>query len=137
MTKTNPTIESDAFRIIDANLNRLKEGIRVIEDVYRYIYNNQEISTQLKHIRHSIKADNYRELLLHRDIKNDVLKKTTVSETNRKSIKDIVIANFKRAEESSRVLEEIYKLFNTELSEHFKNIRYSIYDLETRIIDEL
>jgi thiamine-phosphate pyrophosphorylase len=133
MTKTNPTIESDSFRIIDANLNRLKEGIRVIEDIYRYIYNNKEISTQLKHIRHSVRVDKYKELLLHRDIKNDVLKKTTSSETNRNSIEDIIIANFKRAEESSRVLEEIYKLFDIELSEHFKTIRYSIYDLEARI----
>jgi len=121
------------LRLLDANLNRLKEGIRVIEDIYRYIYNNKEISTQLKHIRHSIRVGNYKELLLHRDIKNDVLKKTTSSETNRNSIEDIIIANFKRAEESSRVLEEIYKLFDIELSEHFKTIRYSIYDLEARI----
>ena len=34
-------INSSLYRVIDANLNRLKEGIRVIEDIFRYIYNNK------------------------------------------------------------------------------------------------
>ena len=40
------------LRLIDANLNRLREGIRVVEDIFRYIYNNKQISTKLKSLRH-------------------------------------------------------------------------------------
>jgi thiamine-phosphate pyrophosphorylase len=40
------------------------------------------------------------------------------------------VANYKRAQESSRVLEEMYKIVDPELSEHFKGIRYALYTLE-------
>ena len=42
----------------------------------------------------------------------------------------ILIANFKRAQESSRVLEEFCKLISIEDSETFKYIRYELYNLE-------
>lgn len=51
------------LRLIDANLNRLREGIRVVEDIFRYIYNNKEISTKLKSLRHIARTKNYYELL--------------------------------------------------------------------------
>lgn len=46
------------LRLIDANLNRLREGIRVVEDIFRYIYNNKEISTKLKSLRHIARTKN-------------------------------------------------------------------------------
>ncbi|MEA3490996.1 MAG: thiamine-phosphate pyrophosphorylase, partial [Campylobacterota bacterium] len=42
----------------------------------------------------------------------------------------LMIANFSRAQESSRVLEESFKLTDTSLSELFKSIRYELYALE-------
>lgn len=71
------------LRLIDANLNRLREGIRVVEDIFRYVYNNKEIASKLKELRHKSRIDIYDELLDCRDIKNDVLKKSTTSEQNR------------------------------------------------------
>jgi len=117
-------------RLIDANLNRLREGIRVLEDINRYIYNRKELTSKLKHLRHSIaKAyDNHR--IFHRDIAGDVQKQTIASELNRQSIDDILIANFSRTQESARVLEESFKLMSAELSQHFKTIRYELYALE-------
>jgi thiamine-phosphate pyrophosphorylase len=53
---------------------------------------------------------------------------------NREDLNSILIANFKRAQESSRVLEEFGKLISSEVSENFKNIRYELYDLEKIII---
>lgn len=41
-------------RLIDANLNRIKEGIRVIEDVNRYIYDDAALSSTLKQLRHKL-----------------------------------------------------------------------------------
>jgi len=118
------------LRILDANLNRLREGIRVVEDVFRYVYNDAQTALRLKNLRHLSRIDIYNELLSSRDIKNDVLKKTTQSETNREDLYSILIANFKRAQESARVLEEFGKLLSNETSEKFKYIRYELYDLE-------
>lgn len=118
------------LRLIDANLNRLREGIRVVEDIFRYIYNNKEISTKLKSLRHIARTKNYYELLETRDVENDVLRESIKSEQNREDLNSILIANFKRAQESSRVLEELTKLSSIEDSENFKYIRYELYNLE-------
>ena len=118
------------FRLIDANLNRLKEGIRVIEDVNRYLYDDKKISSKLKELRHLAKIENYLEILPYRDIQNDVLKTSIKTEMVRKNITSILLANYKRAQEASRVLEEIFKLLNPAKSEDFKIIRYELYALE-------
>ena len=118
------------LRLIDANLNRLREGIRVVEDIFRYIYNNKEISTKLKSLRHIARTKNCYELLETRDVENDVLRESIKSEQNREDLNSILIANFKRAQESSRVLEELTKLSSIEDSENFKYIRYELYNLE-------
>ncbi|MCT7486948.1 thiamine-phosphate pyrophosphorylase [Aliarcobacter cryaerophilus] len=118
------------LRLIDANLNRLREGIRVVEDIFRYIYNNKKISTKLKSLRHIARTKNYYELLETRDVENDVLRESIKSEQNREDLNSILIANFKRAQESSRVLEELTKLSSIEDSENFKYIRYELYNLE-------
>ena len=127
-------LSSELFRVIDANLNRLKEGIRVVEDIMRYRDNNKELSSKLKNLRHKARIDENEELLKHRDSINDVLRPTIKSELNRTDIKSIIVANFKRAQESSRVLEELYKLSDSTYSENFKYIRYELYNLEKEII---
>jgi thiamine-phosphate pyrophosphorylase len=130
----NEIISPELLRVCDANLNRLKEGIRVIEDILRYKDNNKKYALELKKIRHLAKLDNYKELLAQRDSINDVLKPSTKSEQYRKNIEDIIVSNFKRAQESSRVLEEIFKLSDIKISEKFKSIRYSLYNLEKEIL---
>ena len=118
------------LRLIDANLNRLREGIRVVEDIFRYIYNNKQTAIKLKELRHLSRLKNYFELLETRDVKNDVLRSSIKSEQNRSDLNSILIANFKRAQESARVLEEFTKLISIEDSENFKYIRYELYNLE-------
>ena len=118
------------LRLIDANLNRLCEGIRVVEDIFRYVYNDKQTALKLKDLRHLSRLDNYIELLETRDVKNDVLRTSIKSEQNRSDLNSILIANFKRAQESSRVLEEFCKLISIEDSENFKYIRYELYNLE-------
>lgn len=126
-------MEQKNLRLIDANLNRLREGIRVVEDIYRYIFNDKTTASALKKLRHSSRIALYDELLLSRDIQNDVLKKSTQSEQNRENLNSILIANFKRAQESARVLEEFGKLIDSDTSENFKYIRYELYHLEKNI----
>ena len=130
---TNP-LSPELFRVIDANLNRLKEGIRVVEDITRYRDNNKELSIKLKQLRHKSRIDEYQELLKNRDSVNDVLKTSTKSELTRTDVTSVIAANFKRAQESSRVLEELFKLHSVEYSENFKSIRYELYSLEKEIV---
>ena len=127
--KTN-SLSPELYRVIDANLNRLKEGIRVVEDILRYKENNKELSSKLKSLRHQARIDEIKELLENRDSINDVLKASTKSEQKRTNLQSIITANFKRAQESARVLEELFKLSNIKYSEKFKTIRYELYNLE-------
>jgi len=128
-TKTD-TLSPELFRVIDANLNRLKEGIRVIEDIARYLQNDQMIASRLKALRHQSVTDDLQPLLASRDSVNDVLRPTVPSEMRRDTLASVLIANYKRAQESSRVLEEMYKIVDPALSETFKAIRYELYTLE-------
>ncbi|MBX7490701.1 thiamine-phosphate pyrophosphorylase [Helicobacter sp. Faydin-H64] len=122
------------MRILDANLNRLREGIRVVEDILRYGFSHKDFALSLKNLRHQCRIANSLELLNTRDSLKDVLKTSTKNEQQRENLKAIFIANFKRAQESARVLEEILKLDNTQESERFKNIRYTLYALEKDIL---
>lgn len=124
-------MKSNNLRLIDANLNRLREGIRVVEDIFRYIYNDKHTALKLKELRHLSRIDIYTQMLETRDVKNDVLRESIKSEQNRDDLYSILIANFKRAQESSRVLEEFCKLISIKDSENFKYIRYELYTLET------
>lgn len=128
-------MNKENLRLLDANLNRLREGIRVVEDIFRYIYSDKQTSSKLKSLRHKSRIEQYDKLLDSRDIIGDVLKDTTTSELNREDLKSILISNFKRAEESARVLEEFTKLISAKDSANFKNIRYDLYDLEKRILE--
>jgi len=122
--------DASLYRVIDANLNRLKEGVRVIEDIARYINNDKALASKLKEVRHQSRIDDLQNLLSSRDSVNDVLRPTVTSEMNRDSLESIIIANYKRAQESSRVLEEMYKIVDPTLSENFKSLRYALYQLE-------
>ena len=129
--KNNPPL----FRTLDANLNRFKEGIRVVEDILRYEYDSP-LAKELKNLRH-IKIPDYEKYVKYRNSQNDILKVSTKSEQKRDSVKDLIISNLKRSQESARVLEEIFKLFDIITSEKFKSARYKLYTLEKEILQTL
>ncbi|WP_353661607.1 thiamine-phosphate pyrophosphorylase [Hydrogenimonas sp. SS33] len=128
--KSNETRGPKLYRLVDANLNRLKEGIRVIEDINRYLYDNTTLTPKLKQLRHLARIDDYPLFLCHRDIRNDILKSTTESEAKRENVESLLLANYKRAQEAARVLEESFKLIDAKKAEDFKTIRYELYALE-------
>lgn len=124
------TSSDKTWRLIDANLNRLKEGVRVIEDIARYLNDDTLLASKLKNIRHECKINNYVDIIKSRDSINDVLKDSTISEMQRADIDSILIANYKRTQESARVLEEVFKILDPAMSDKFKKIRYELYTLE-------
>jgi thiamine-phosphate pyrophosphorylase len=135
---------SPVTRIIDENLNRLAEGLRVLEDIARMVLNDSELTTRLKTLRHSlVRADLPFNLALlrARDAAGDVgaaLEAPGQNEPRPLSI--IVIANARRAQESLRVLEETAKLpeIAGQLDSHtFQQARFTLYSIEKELAARL
>lgn len=126
-------------RMIDANINRICEGLRVIEDFLRFEMNDEEYIDQLKKIRHYIRErigeKHSKENLPFRDSANDKGKKNSETENKRDSYTDLIKANFYRVEEGLRVLEECFKLTKEiDTIKKVKSYRFEIYDIEKKVI---
>ncbi len=126
------------YRVMDANLNRAKEGLRVCEDICRFVYDHRQWTRGFKTIRHQLTESavgiGITNLVAARHIEGDVGKKTISSEFARGKVDDILYANAQRVKESIRVLEEFAKLKDRHTAEDFKKLRYRMYALEKRII---
>jgi thiamine-phosphate pyrophosphorylase len=138
--------------MIDANLNRSSEGLRVLEDVARFLLNNAELSQRLKSLRHDLARETKSlsvGLLSHRDSEHDVghpypaaprEKKLNIKTTSPQSLLDLVTANAKRVEESLRVVEELAKLPELSAmlnSASFEQTRFALYTLEQDLISRI
>lgn len=125
------------YRIIDANLNRAREGLRVCEDICRFVWDQREGARGFKEIRHRltgvIMSLDIPNLLESRNIEGDVGKITLDGELRRRDAEDIFYANAQRVKESIRVLEEFAKLRNAPLAKDLKKLRYRIYALEKKV----
>ncbi len=122
---------SSKYRILDANLNRAREAFRVVEDIVHFSGNDRVLYGKLKRIRHDLSrlAKNiYPRLLASRDSRRDV--SLSGKEKRREDVRDILIANLKRAEESIRVLEEFAKLISVDAGYRLKRIRFRTYGIE-------
>jgi len=132
-----PIQENRVNRIIDANINRAKEGLRVCEELARFVFEHKSLTKQLKDSRHSIDAlaramVKRDQLLASRNSARDIGQKVYGKELNRKTLCDIFFANIQRVKESIRVLEEFSKLKNKNIAVAFKDLRYGIYDIERK-----
>jgi thiamine-phosphate pyrophosphorylase len=130
-------IDKDALRIIDANSNRVREALRVIEDIVRFRREDARLTSRLKRERHII-AKHCDHILKHnlkglkaRQTRTDPGRDSmTRGEAHRADWTDVMLSNFRRAEEGLRVLEEVCKLIDVALSRHFKRSRFRVYRLE-------
>jgi len=102
------------LRVIDANLNRLAEGLRILEEAARMILDDTDLTQQLKNLRHDLVRNDVPfniELIRARNSEGDVGADMEVS--GEKKLKDlplVIISNSRRVQESLRVLEEMAKL---------------------------
>jgi len=132
-------MESKVYRIIDVNLNRASEGLRVVEDGLRLIFEDKELSSQIKRLRHKINVlrkdkEFNRKLLEERNTDTDPGKPVNYDLTvTGKNFEDIILMNLKRAMESVRVIEEFLKSINNQSWKSYKEIRFALYDIEKDI----
>lgn len=125
------------YRVMDANFNRAKEGLRVCEDICRFVYDQRQWTNSFKAVRHQLTdaaaGIGILKLVAARHIEGDVGKRTANSELARKNVDDIFYANAQRVKESIRVLEEFAKLKDRRVAEDFKKLRYRMYAIEKKI----
>lgn len=128
------------FRLLDANINRAAEGLRVLEDIARFGFDQQELSAALRRLRHAVR-DLFKgqedTLLAARNAAEDVGKR--ISEQNlsdqRSNLRDTVQANFKRVQEAARTVEEVLKAHgNYAAGKKIEQLRFQVYDLEASFL---
>ena len=129
------------LRVIDANYNRAKEGMRVVEDIFRFIEEDDPMRALARAIRHGISKYTPARLLLDaaqtRDSSKDLGRKTDILELSRSSVNDILIANLQRAKEALRVLEECFKITCPKNVAKIKQLRYQLYEAEKEIFAKI
>lgn len=136
--------KKEILRVMDANLNRLREALRVCEEVTRFVVEDKKYTARLKDIRHDV-ADvvsnatgmEYLSLVRSRDAVGDVGKRSLPQELKRTGPQAILNANLQRAKESARVLEEFSKPIDRKTAESFKKIRFDIYTAEKNLADKV
>ncbi len=128
--------EKGTLRILDVNLNRFREALRVCEDITRFVIEDKILTAKLKNLRHEVanaisKSRNlkYASLVSSRDVKGDI-GRYMPEELNRRDTLDILSANIERAKESARVLEEFSKIIDKGLALKFKKLRFKVYEIE-------
>jgi thiamine-phosphate pyrophosphorylase len=126
------------LRLIDAAANRAREGLRVIEDFVRFAWDDRNLMTELKQLRHELAAALARvpidELLASRDTLGDVgTAVSTTSEAVRPDVLSVVTANFKRLQEALRSIEEFGKVLDAEMAREIEQLRYRSYTLERAV----
>ena len=129
----NPAV----LRLLDANANRAREALRVLEDYARFVLDSRELSGDLKSLRHDL-AESLKDLLeqaiLHRDTPGDVgtINKTQ-AELLREDLNEVVTAAGKRLGEALRAIEEYLKTVSPPSSSNIEQLRYRFYEIEQRL----
>ena len=125
------------YRILDANLDRAREGLRTIEEWYRFGLDNQEIANLCKQMRQKLASYHQPEYKIARDTSNDVgTTLTHPQEESRANITQLLQANLGRIQEALRVLEEYGKLENSQFASEMKQMRYQAYILESELVNQ-
>ena len=118
-------------RLIDANLDRSREGLRVVEDWCRFGLEREDLVVTLKDWRQRLGRR-------HHDLYKQSRSTATDSgaglehpaQLDRHSPRHVVAANCARVQEALRVLEEFGRSVDPGLAREAAAIRYGLYDLE-------
>jgi thiamine-phosphate pyrophosphorylase len=131
----NQPFESAVHRILDANLDRAREGLRIIEEWCRFGLNNMQLTEECKHLRQELASWHSMKLRVARDTPNDPgTELTHPNEEQRSSVSQVLQVNFSRTQEALRVLEEYGKIDYPDMGVACKQMRYRVYTLESNLM---
>jgi thiamine-phosphate pyrophosphorylase len=131
-------IDQGIYRILDANLDRAAEGLRVVMDVARFSLDDSSSSEQLRQIRHSLlahagKIPRFNAVrLISRESESDVGQGLGHGSPGR-DLPGVFGANIHRAQEAVRSLEEFSRSFSPSAADGFSQCRYELYHLEKQL----
>jgi thiamine-phosphate pyrophosphorylase len=136
------SIPAGRLRIIDANLNRIGEGLRVLEEFARLLLNDADLTQRLKNMRHGmvrIDAELQPRLIGARDASGDVgAGMKAAAEEKRQDVAETIIANARRVQESLRVMEELAKEPALPLkSKDYESARFDLYTIEKELMAKM
>jgi thiamine-phosphate pyrophosphorylase len=134
-----------SFRLIDASLNRLAEGLRYLEDVSRFLLNDVSLTKRLKSLRHILVTSDWqfqKQLLESRNAAIDVGAGLEIpgAEDKKRDFMSSIVANARRAQEALRTLEEFSKVapFSTHLPpQKLEQARFDLYTIEKELLARL
>jgi thiamine-phosphate pyrophosphorylase len=132
-------LDAAVLRILDVNINRAREALRVIEDYARLALDDADAAAAVKRCRHRLQEIAVGlgpdELLAARNILSDVGRDTkTPAELQRQTPESVIRAAFGRLAEAARSLGEYAKLESAPAAALAEALRYAGYELEQRII---
>ena len=123
-------------QIIDANLDRAREGLRVLEDWARFGLGLENYVIKIKNFRQILGKNHLEVYKKSRNHIEDQCKGLShVEQNNRKSPEKIISSNAARVQEALRVIEEFSRINNGELAKIASEIRYEIYTLEVELLN--
>lgn len=137
----SPEERERVLRVIDANLNRAVEALRVVEEHARFVRCAPQLAGRLQALRRDV----HRALdqggvspllrLAARDVAGDPLAPSPGgAEPGREGVADLVLANVSRAKEALRALEEWTKLLAPAAAGPLGRVRYAVYALEAELL---
>lgn len=130
-------MKKEILRILDANFNRSREGLRVCEEIARFVWQDKALTEEFKKLRHGITRNIQRFpvppdfLLVSRNSSADV-GRDIMNFSPRKNYQDVFCANIQRVKESLRVLEEFSAVYSNVLSRKFARMRFRVYEIEKK-----
>ncbi len=132
-------METATARILDANYNRARESLRVMEDYARFGLDDAGFAETLKSLRHDLgnamQLLNSAMAIIARDTPGDVgTRIATADEYHRPTAGHVVIAAGRRLTEALRVLEEYGKTINPDAGRRIESIRYRAYTVERQLV---
>jgi len=137
-------ISEQTLRIFDANLDRIGEGLRFLEDIARFLLNDAVLTQQLKTMRHKLVTSDLlfnKKLLQARDSEGDIgINIEAPGQEKKKELPIMVVANARRVQESLRTMEELTKApeIAPKLdSDKFKQARFDLYTIEKNLLSKL
>lgn len=138
MTDAKPSFSQNTVaicRILDANLDRAREGIRIIEEWCRFALDNPTLAEQCKAMRQTLAHWHTAEIHAARNTPDDCGTSLTHSqEESRETPQQLLQINLARIQEALRVLEEYGKLYHPQMGSSCKQLRYQIYTLESHLL---
>ncbi len=132
-------MERAAYRIVDANFNRAREALRVMEEYCRFALNCEALSGRAKQLRHELSGAigqlDAGALLAGRDTLGDVGVGLKVeNQLQRGSLADTFTAAAKRLPEALRALAETVQAESTAIAADIEQLRYEAYTFEKDVV---